>query len=462
MRQVLPILTLMFIILAGCNKGEEPKLPSVEERVKEAVENLEDLLTEPANGWRLNYQPTFESGTFLILLDFRNDGTVRVQSDVSANDGEFRDQIIAYRIDSSQGLELILETYGVFHYIFELEQNSFGGEFEFVFVEESDDNLIFRSKSDQFNSTILTFEPGSSTDSNLISTEALNILRQGIFQSDNLGNIGGMGNFNFYIPTNDHTISATFELESRTLKLLGIAEGNGMAAIISANSISNINLQSSFSLSNESVVLDDPQAVTFGGVSYEISEIPIGNFSKTVESFCTGQQDSVVNLSGSASFGDFTAKSSLFQTHNGFQPRPNNSYSVNYVFLYDENDISISDQIETVFPNVVAFQWYNGFAISGDSLLNAIGFVTLDEFNNADFFLRGVDMTRVGNYVQLSFNDDDIVTNDNAPQDQLDDWKALMDQIFEGGNVYVLEMLNEGELFEYYNPCNRYKGYMVP
>ena len=181
MRQVLPILTLMFIILAGCNKGEEPKLPSVEERVKEAVENLEDLLTEPANGWRLNYQPTFESGTFLILLDFRNDGTVRVQSDVSANDGEFRDQIIAYRIDSSQGLELILETYGVFHYIFELEQNSFGGEFEFVFVEESDDNLIFRSKSDQFNSTILTFEPGSSTDSNLISTEALNILRQGIF-----------------------------------------------------------------------------------------------------------------------------------------------------------------------------------------------------------------------------------------------------------------------------------------
>ena len=461
MKHVLTILTFMFVILTGCNKEEKPKLSSVEERVTEATTNLAELLTEPTNGWRLEYQPTSQTGTFLILMDFRDDGTVRIQSDVSANNGEFRDHIIAYRIDSSQGLELTLETYGVFHNIFELEQNSFGGEFVFVFIEESEDNLIFRSKSDKSSKTVLTFEPSTSTDSNLISSEAMNTLRQGVFQSDDLGNIGGMGNFNFFIPENNHTISVTFELQSRTVKLLGIAEGKDMAAIVAANSISNIDHESAFSLSNESVVLDDPQTITFRGISYKISELPIEGFSKTVESFCTGQRDSVINLAGSASFGDFTAKSSLFQTYNGFQPKASSTYTMNYHFLYDENDNSISEQIEAVFPDVITFQWYNGFEIS-DSLFTGIGFVTRDEFNNDDFYLRGIDMTQVGNYVQLTFNENDIITDDDAPQQQLDDWKKLMDEMFSGGNVYVLEMLNEGGLFEYYNPCNRHKGYLLP
>ena len=461
MKQVLSISVLALMILAGCNKEEEPKLPSVEDRVNDAIESLVDALTTPANGWKLAYRPTFQTGSFFVLMDFNENGTVRIQSDVSANEGEFRDQIIPYRIDSSQGLELILETFSVFHFIFEFEENTFGGEFEFVFIEESDDNLVFRSKSDQFDITTLTFEPGSPTDSDLISTEAISILRQGIFQSDNLGSIGAAGTFNFYIPANNHTISATFELQRRTVKFLGIAEGQDMDAIIAANSFAQIDLQSSFSLSNESVILDNPQVVTFGGVSYEISEIPIEAFTKSAESFCTVQQDSVINIAGTASFGHFAAKSSPFQTYTGFQPALNDVYTVNYLFLYDENDSSISEQIEAIFPGVVAFQWYYDLEIA-DSLFSGIGFVTLDDFNNADFYLRGVDMTQTGNYVQLSFNNNDLITNDDAPQAQLDAFEQLIDEIFEGNSVYLIEFLNEGGLFEYYNPCNKHKGFLLP
>ena len=130
------IYVLLIALFWGCSQDEAAKLPSVEKRTQEAIDNLKDALTEPTSGWKLSYQPTNETGAFLILMDFNENGTVRIQSDVTANNGEFRDHTISYRIDSSQGLELVLETYGVFHYLFELDQNTFGGEFEFVFVED--------------------------------------------------------------------------------------------------------------------------------------------------------------------------------------------------------------------------------------------------------------------------------------------------------------------------------------
>ena len=185
----------------ACSQDDGPKLPSVEERKEEAIDDLNDKLTGASNGWKVSYAPTEGTGVFFILMDFNRDGTVRLQSDVTANEGEFRDQIVSYRIDSSQGLELIFETYGVFHYLFELEQTTFGAEFEFVFVEEQSNNLLFRSKTDGgLEPTTLVFEQAGSSDDALISTEAPAILSLGIFRGDNLANVGGLGNFNFYFP----------------------------------------------------------------------------------------------------------------------------------------------------------------------------------------------------------------------------------------------------------------------
>ncbi len=460
MKNIWIILSLTCSFFWGCNQDYEAKLPSVEERNSEAINNLKEFLLEPTNGWRLYYRPTSETGIFFILLNFNEDGTVRIQSDVAANEGEFIDHTISYRIDSSQGLELVLETYGVFHYLFELEQNTFGGEFEFVFVEEDDGDLVFSSKTDVSDITTLIFEPSDISDVDLISTEVINSLQQGIFRIDDLGGIGRSGNFNVYIPSTDHTISVSFDLERRILKLLGIAEGQGVDEIIIANSMANLDRETTFSLQNENVVLDQPQFFSFDGVSYEIDQIPIENFSETVESFCVGQQESVVNLSGNASFGDFSAASSPFQSYNGFQPEADDLFGIPHNFIYDQDDNSISDQIESVFPNVVAFQWYYGFEIDQDSLINAVGFVTVDDFNNAEFFLRGFDIVQNGNYLQLSFNGNDLISADDPTAEQLDGLDQLTDEIFGGGNVFVMELVNIGGVFEFYNPCNKYKGFL--
>jgi len=456
------IVAVFSILLISCSVDDSAKLPSVEERSSRAINDLKDELTAPQNGWVLSYRPTNQTGVFFILLDFNEDGTVRIQSDVVASNGEFIDQVNSYRIDSSQGLELIIESYGVFHYLFELEQNSFGAEFEFIFIEKEANNLVFRSKSDQgFDVTILTFEEAGSTAGNSITVEALGFLEQGIFHKENLGNTGSMGHFNFHIPANNHTISITLDLDRRVIKFLGIAEGLDMTSIVAANSISNLNSEIRFSLSNERIVLDQAQQIDFGGTSYQINEIPIGNFSTSQESFCTGQQETIVNLSGGGDLGSFNAQSSLFQVRNRFQPAPDDVFGVNYFFIYDESDNSINTQIEAVFPDVVAFQWYYNFEIDTDSILNAVGFVTVDEFNNADFYLRGFDVVQNGNNLQMTFNGKDLITDDSPTPAQLTGLDQLTDLIFSGGEVYMLEILNQGGLFEFYNPCNKYKGFVL-
>lgn len=454
----------IFIVssLASCTFDDGAKLPSVEERTAEARDDLKDDLTSPANGWSLSYRPTSQTGAFFILMDFNEDGTVRIQSDVAANNGEFRDHVISYRLDSSQGLELILESYGVFHYLFELEQNSFGAEFEFVFVEKEGANLVFRSKSDQaLDVTTLVFAEAGASASNTITEDALGFLRQGIFQADNLGNTGSMGHFNFHIPANNHTISATFDLDRRVVKFLGIAEGLDMASIVAANNIVNLDSEILFNLSNESIVLDQSLSITFGGTSYQIDQIPIGDFSESQETLCSGQQVTIVNLSGGGDLGTFNAESSLFQVRNGFQPTAGDVYFINYPFIFDEDDNTIRTDIEAVFPDVAAFQWYYNFEISTDSLLTAVGFVTVDEFNNAEFYLRGFDVVQVGNNLQMTFNGKDLVTDDTPTAAQLAGLDQLTDLIFFGGDIFVLEILNQGGLFEFYNPCNNYKGFLL-
>lgn len=454
-------LVIFFLALVSCSSDTDPKLPSVEERTATAIDDLLDELTSPSSGWRIDYRPTSETGSFFILMDFDDNGTVRIQSDIIANEGEFRDQTISYRIDSSQGIELVLETYGVFHYLFELERASFGGEFEFVFVEEKSGNLLFTSKSDVGDDiTQLLFEPAEANDSDLISTSVLSLLSEGIFQSEDLGGIGTYASFNIYVPLNNHTISVSFDLDGRRLKVLGIAEGETVEDIIAANNSMSLDGSVLFRLEEERLILDEPVSISFGGASYNLSEIPVQSLTKSLESFCVGQMDSVAhfNATNVTGLGDFTASSSLFQTHNGVT-YDGITLGITHTFIYDENDNSISDQIETVFPEAVAFQWYFDLEL-GDSTLNVVGFVTVDKFNNAEFFLRGFDFEQNGNLVEMTFNGKDLITMDDATTEQIDGLYQLTDDIFSGGQVYMMSIVTLEDLVEFYNPCNKYKGFL--
>ncbi len=57
-------------ILFTCSSDKSEVLPSFDERVGEAKSSLKNDLIAPVNGWRLEYQPTPNSGIFLMLLKF--------------------------------------------------------------------------------------------------------------------------------------------------------------------------------------------------------------------------------------------------------------------------------------------------------------------------------------------------------------------------------------------------------
>ncbi len=96
MRRYFHLLVVAFLTFA-CEE-EESDLPIFEDRVTEAVEALRSDLTAPANGWRLEYQPTPDAGTFLMLMTFLPNGDVNIKSDVPDNNGEFFDRTIIERV----------------------------------------------------------------------------------------------------------------------------------------------------------------------------------------------------------------------------------------------------------------------------------------------------------------------------------------------------------------------------
>lgn len=454
MRKLYPFLLLVLVL--GCQFNDDPKLPPVEERVADAIEEMEDLLVAPANGWRIDYRPNDLGGDYLIIMDFDRQGNVRIQSDVPANDGEFRDHIVSYRLDVGSGVELILETYGVFHYLFELNETSFGGEFEFIFDEEQNGNLVFDSKTD---GSVIIFRPAASTDPNLISTEALNLLQQGIFRQQNLAGAGNFVQYNMYLADIDATVSMSMDLDLRRLDIQGIAAGRTVEEILSSTSRQEINHSSVFSIRGEDLVLAQSRSVSFEGTQISFDRIPVENIDRIASSFCTGQVDSLTTFSSSnaAGLGNFTLTSSLAATHSPF--REGSFGSVSSGFIYDENDDPISDAVTDLLPDVVAFQIYNGQLLNDGSTLRAMGWVTVDELNNVDFILREFEYEQQGNLVTFNFLDS-FFRQDQLTPKQIDAVTSLTDLIFENNQVYIMEALTIDGLLEFYNPCNRHKGFI--
>ena len=96
-----------------------------------------------------------------------------------------------------------------------------------------------------------------------------------------------------------------------------------------------------------------------------------------------------------------------------------------------------------------------------DSTFNGVGFVNVDDFNNVEFYLRGLDFEQTGGFLEITFNGNDLITDDDVTQEQIDGLYAVTDLMFSGGQIFVMELINEGGLLEWYNPCNQYKGFML-
>lgn len=451
------ILTIaLSIFLCSCAKEDED-LPPVEQRVSEAKAALLADLTAPADGWRLEYQPTATSGTFLMLLKFGEDGNVTIQSDVADNDGEFYEQTIPYRIDNALGLELILETYGVFHYLFEQEQAGFGAEFEFIFSEKDGDNLVFQSVTDLGAPTVLTFEPAGSSDENLFSRDISKNLNAFAGQMpDALALVSPIQQ----LVIHDKNISVfwAFDAAKRTIQVDFAGEGSTLDEIMTMDNTVGIFHNSGYTLLDNKMVLKNPITFGYNGSEIEISEIILTDFSMTGPSPCPENSDPSPEYSGQIpGLGPVTLSSS-YLTSNGSNFQPQAIYSVNIPFIFDagNNSLSESGSIQEKIPEANGFAFIYDVELINDSIPStSIGFF----LNDGNIAVRQFESTQFENFIEITLTDSTFISGGSTAIDE-QSLIEVTDEIFEGGNIYAYNFPQNG-VFRLFNPCNGYEIFLV-
>ncbi|RED98889.1 DUF4302 domain-containing protein [Marinoscillum furvescens] len=452
-------ISLLLMLLWSCDEDME-KLKPVAERKAEAIEDLKDELTDPANGWKISYQPAPTAGTFFILMDFDEDGNVTLQSDLSANEGEFYEQTIGYRIDADQGLELILENYGVFHYLFELNSASFGAEFEFRFIEENDGELIFASKSDVFDETILTLQPATPNDAALLSQEEVENFDQFAGMSPRLFGVQPVQQL--YFGSIDYSLFWSIDLTARTLTVDFGGTGSDAESVLASSDYQEINQTRGYTFLNGQLVLSSPVSIKGG----TLSSIALKGFEADGgELLCSLAEDRPPRYQvEAAGLGAGVLDLTLFSNSGlDFTPQAQGLYSVNIPFIFDKelNSLAEEGSIKEQLPEAVAFIMTYG--LEHDSIpANAMGFLVEDEEENGFFFLRSFEVTnQVANKLEFNLTDEYYYETDPTPE-QEQAMESITNEIFEGGQLYAFLLPIRGlTAFDLYNPCNGYELVVV-
>lgn len=451
----------------GC-KDEIENLPSVDERVSEAISQLQNNLTAPANGWKLEYQPTSTSGIYLIFLDFDDNGQVVVRSDVADNNGEFAQQTLQYRIDSGLGLELILETFGVFHYLFEQDFATFGAEFEFIFDREEGQNLVFRSKTDTGVPTELVFIPAQPGEENAISIGLANMLNN--FDGNHPRIFGGIAPIQHIIFHNKN-LSLFWEIDvpKREIEVDIVGVGTTVDEVLTnIDTVGFNNHTTGYRLSNGKLILERPFTFTLQGEEITIAELEPTTIDFTGATLCASTPISTPVLTGTAGdLGPITILRTQFDSDGlDFQPMADRQYSVNAFFVFTNDPISLQENgsIAEKLPETLVMLFNYGFSSEDGEPANAVGFLLEDAAGNRRTYMREFQATTtVANRVQITLTDDFYFSETPGASDE-QSLREITDEIFGGGGeLYAFEFPQDAnfKIFHMYNPCNGYEFFLV-
>ncbi|UXX78787.1 DUF4302 domain-containing protein [Reichenbachiella carrageenanivorans] len=459
------IVSLMWL---GACSHELEKLTPPEERSEAAIGDLINELTQPANGWMMNYQPTPTSGVFYMLMEFSEDGTVRIQSDVPGDNGYFFDQTIPYRIDASLHLELIFETYGVLHYLFEIDQSTFGAEFEFYYVGKQGDNIVLSSKTDsQSNPTELLMVPAIANAADALSQE----LSTNMEAYDSLHAVF-TGPMQHIVLKDQISLFWRISPYDRVIQVRGAAVGTTTAEVVSINKTNELDHVTGYSYFDEQVVLTDPFDFTLDGIEYTISALELTNFSRETTTVCTTDDYYAPLYDGQVEgIGTVQIHQTLFDVAGlGFQPQAER-YSVNVYYVLSDEGFSISEYgiIEELYPNATNFIFNYGFNDVAEPAY-AVGLAVQADDGTTQVLLREFETTTtVENHVEVVFKDEatDPYYPATISAEDRANIKTITDEIFGvgGGTVYAAEIEfsnTEGlTIFDLYNPCTEYEFLLV-
>jgi hypothetical protein len=426
---------MLLIVLTSC-KDDDINIfeKSADERTAEAIAALKQELASPANGWKLQYRPENGSGSYNVLLTFDEDDQVTIKTDLGANNGEFFTQTTTYRVDSSLGLELIFESYCFFSYLFEQEQASFGAEYEFNYLRKNEDgSLIFESKSDPIDKTVLVFEEATAADqTNLLGTNLSTKLNT---VADDLENFTSSfkliyddRNVVLYVSVDDFRRTISFKSATRK-------DNSGFTAV---------NFTTPYVIKKDSLVLDQALTRTLLSNNISIKSIYFSNLTNSTLNVCPSPID-IHSMAGVTSANDDVhLESSLFDA-SGTQFTADDFFvaSIDLVFI---NGQTAWQQIQQDIHGALAMQlYYNNDGFYG------LGFVIQNDDGSITFALRQFTAVVTGNKVVFNFEPDISIFGEENTDANVNNIDIYLDMLTEGNNTYVFQY--NADIYEFHNPC---------
>ena len=441
MKKWIYIFGIVIVILTSCKDDEVAifeKTP--DERVSEAIANLKQDLVAPANGWRLRYRPESESGSFYVLLDFNEDNTVHIKSDLGSNDGQFFEQTVTYRIDNSLGLELIIETYSFFSFLFEQDQATFLAEYEFNFINKTpDEALVFNSKTDPDTPTTLLFEQASPDDVALLGTQLstnLNIM------SEDLNLIAS----SLKLTYQNRDLSLFLVLDTfRRILTINSGARNTNPLVTQA-----LNFSTPYILKGDSIVLDDGFSATVLNNTISIKSIKLSTLTEGTLTACANPIV-VHSLAGITSSNDqVTLETTLRDPSGGSFAQASDFFNspVEYIF---NNGESAALEVRQDIIGAQYMQLYYDYDIGSGTPFYGIGFYIQNVNGTVTFALRQFTPTLVANRLVFDFAPDISIFGEPNTEANIDNIDIYLDAMTEGDNTYVFQV--QEDVYEFFNPC---------
>ncbi|HEY0744431.1 MAG TPA: DUF4302 domain-containing protein [Chryseosolibacter sp.] len=447
MRKYIYSIFVAMLALVSCDDDDIQVFEkTADERAAEAIATLKADLIEPANGWRVKYTPVDGAGSFYVLMKFGEDNKVRIRSDVSTDERSYVDQVIGYRIDNSLGLELIFESYTMFHYLYELDQATFAAEYEFDFVNKTPDNaLVFVSKSDFSNKSTILFEEASPGDLSLL----------GITVDENLETLSNdFDSFNLFSSSvkvqftdKDLILYGGLDVAKRTFNISAAARKSD------PETFELLAISTPYILQGNSVLFDTPISGNFVGLTISVGSL-------TLTSLSTGGVQPCADLvpihiySGQTSAGDAITLESTIVNAGG------RGFTGSTLFVAPLSNIRkdggfVLDEIEQDLPDASEMYLLNNFSYRGQ-IITGIGFFLQDAQGDNALAYKAFSASFDSNKVTFTFEPDIryIVNEDGAyvPDANTQNITKYLDALTEGGNTYVYKYADG--IYEFNNLCN--------
>lgn len=442
MKKVLYYIAAFVLVLTSCKDDDINVFDkSSDERAAEAIAALKADLTAAENGWLVKYQPESGAGAFYVIMKFTDDNKVNIRTDLGANNGAFFNQTVTYRIDNSLGLELIIQNYSFFSFLFEQDQATFGAEFEFNYANKTPDGaLVFSSKSDLSTPTVILFQEASATDINVIGTTVATNLNT---MADDLDKF--TSSFKLTYTDKDLVFYIAMDVFKRIINITS-ASRKSNTAITQA-----VDFTEGYVIKGDSIVFNTALAGTFLSNNITLKGIKLNTLTNAEITVCTDPIPTHAYTGVTSANHAVVLESSLIDVNGKTFTTASDFYSTPIQNIFD-NGFSARDAIAADITGAAQMQLYYNYNLGGGQVLNAIGFRIVNADGTATFALREFTPTLVDNNIIFDFAPDISIFGNPQTGANIENVNIYLNILTEGDHTYVFEYA-EG-IYEFYNPCN--------